>query len=682
MRGAGGKSGAAREGGEAGRLAVPIAALIVGLIGGLASASVLYLVELSRRAFAILDGWSGPVAVLAVLAIPALGGLAVGRLEGRPSARQRAHGAAEFIHSELPERSTRGSTIARVLANLLTVTTGGSAGCEGAVGQLGSRLGTALGRHLALPRYRVHVLAACGLAAALGGLLQAPIAGCVFAGEIVLGGYAVRSILPLGISAFSSALVARHLFGGRPAFPVPEFVLVSPIEMGGYLVVGIASGATALAFMVMLEQSGRVHDRLGVPDWIKPVLGGAVIGGIGLFWPTVRGVGYSTIGSLLSEHLPIAAVAVLLIAKLAATSMTLGSGGAGGMFAPSLFAGASVGSMIGEAAQRWWPGTVEGRHSYAIVGMAAVVAGTTRAPLTAILIAAELTGNYLVVFPATLAVVASVFVSSAMRDDTVPVLRLARRGIDAMAGRRSGVLHEQTVAELMLPTQDVIAPDLAMAEVLRYLRVCRDDILVVEDPQQAGRVVGVVNLDNVKALMGDRADAQGVARDVMMDAPMLSERDVLAQAVAAFTRCHLPALPVVNGSGRVVGVVTRYEVMDLCARELLRGYLGMDPDGQLAEQAEPANELTPLLHEVCAVPVPRPFAGHTLREIDLVRRWGVTCVGLRRANEGGALTPLPLDTAQPLLAGDVMILIGDKASVERVRLLDRASDRPPGRSEA
>jgi CIC family chloride channel protein len=527
-----------------------------------------------------------------------------------------------------------------------------------------------------MPDYRVQVLRACGLAAALGGLLQAPIAGFVFAGEIVLGGYAVRSVLPLGISAFSSAYISRQLMGARTAFAVPDFVMASPVEIALYLLVGLASGVTTVVFMGLLQHTGRVHERLNLPSWLRPALGGLVVGAVGLLWPAARGVGYSTLGSLLGGHLVFGAMAALLLAKMAATSMTIGSGGGGGMFAPSMFVGALVGGALGEGTHRIWPQMTGGPHSYAIVGMAAVLAGTTRAPLTAIVLATELTGNYLAVFPVTVAVVVSVFLSSALRDETSQVIRLARRGMNAMARRTGGALHNQRVSDLMRPTHDVVSGDTPMAEVLRCLRVCRDDILIVEDEQQARRVVGVVNLDNVKALMGQGGSVAGKARDMMIPAPLLGERDALAKPLAAFAKCHLPALPVVGEDGRIRGVVTRYDVMDVCARELLQGYLGFSPEGTPVP-SDSAVELTPHLHEVSAVPVPRPFTGKTLREIELLRYWGVTCVGLRRATEKGDLAPLPLNTTEPLRAGDVMILIGDKASVDRLRQLDRASERPP-----
>lgn len=657
------------------RLAVPFAALVTGVTGGLVSVGFLHAIELSRWAFERMGVWPGPLSVLAVLLLPALGALAAGVLSPRLASTTAVHGAQDCRDVWEREGSARVTPARKLLACAFTVLCGGSAGCEGVVGQAGSAVGRWVGGKLGTQGYPTQVIAACGLSAAFGGLLQAPIAGCILAAEIVLGGYAVRNLPSLGLSAFSAALLSRHLGGGRSALLIPEFEIVSPAELAAHGCLGVAAGALALLFLRALARTSRVHDRLAISPWLKPAIGGIAVAGIGLLWPHTRGVGYATISSLVAEPLLPGTIAALLLAKIAATSMTLGSGGTGGMLAPSMFVGASLGSLLGAGIHRFWPQAASANHSYAMTGMVALLAGVTRAPLTAIVLAAELSGNAMSLLPATVAVVASVFVASAGSEESPPLLLIGRQARGAPA--RSGRLQSRRVSELMRRTSDTVQSDAPIAEVLSLLKHCRDDILVVVDPEHRGRVVGVVSLDHVKAWMGNEQAATGTAFDVMTTPSSLREGEPLTAALSAMTRSTVAALPVTAADGGLLGVVTRNDVMEVCAAELLEGLPGAGEG--VAPLSEPGTvEATPQLHEVCAVPVPKAFVGRCLRDIDLLRRFGVACVGMRRASEHGELTAMPLDTRRPLQAGSVMILIGDRVNIDRVRHLDRGDDRRTG----
>lgn len=642
----------------------------VGAICGAGAAGLRYLFAASSRGLQSVGQAPGIAAIAVVVAMPALGALAAHWLW------HDAHivpGAAtqDFLDpaAALPGRLLR--ALRRLVAAVATVLTGGSAGCEGSLAWFGSGAGTAAGAWLGLDPYRVNVLGACGLAASIGGLLHAPITAMLFAGEVVLGGYGVRSMLPLGISSFGAWFVSRTILRGAAPITVPDYQLLTPFELPLHLVVGALAGLAGALLVGAVRRSSALVGRLRLPHWLQPAVGGLVVGGLSVFWPMVRGSGYPELNELFLHGAGAGVAFVWLIAKTAATSATVGSGGAGGVMGPSMLMGAALGQGFGAAAHRFIPGAVSPASSYAIIGMSAMLAITVRAPVTAIVLALEWTGNYLVALPATVAVVSAVFLSSLIQRAR-PDSPAAARGPLATAGEGTRPLHTRLVRDLTRKSQDVVPIDMPMPDVLRCLRLCRDGILIVVDTSDGGRVAGVVNSDDVRPLLGGRSDDSGSARELVVPVEELKEQHTLATALSLFTRSHLPALPVVDEEHRVRGVITRYDVMEVCADELLQGFVGMDPNAP----APPSSD-RPQHHQVCALPVPRPFLGRSLRDIDLARKWGVSCIGLRRANDRGDLTPLPMDSTRPLRAGEVLILAGEPGAIERVRMLERASERPP-----
>jgi len=657
---------------KVGGATVGVAALaaIVGLITGLAAAGVRLVFVQSSRALLSPGTAAGPGVIALLVVLPSVGALIAHRLWHDGNA---VPGAAtqDFLDpsAALPGRVSRAAR--RFAAALITVTTGGSAGVEGALAWVGSSAGAGAGTWLRMDTYRINVLGACGLAASVAGLLHAPITGMLFAGELVLGGYGVRSMLPLGVASFGSWFVARTVLRGSAPLTIPDYQLITPLELPLHLLVGVLAGLAGALLVGAVRRSSALVGRLRLPTWVQPAVGGLVVGGISVFWPMVRGTGYPELNGLFVHGAGAGLAFTWLLAKTAATSATVGSGGVGGVMGPSLLMGAALGHGFGAAAQRLIPGSIAPASSYALIGASAMVAITVRAPVTAIVLALEWTGNYLVALPATVAVVSAVFLSSLIQRAR-PDSPLGPRGPLVLAAEGSRQLHVQVVRDLTRPSQDVVPIDMPMPEVLRCLRLCRDGILVVVDPGDGGRIAGVVNSEDVRPLLGSRSHDEGTARELVVPVEELKEQHTLAVALSLFTRSHLPALPVVDEEHRVRGVITRYDVMDVCAGELLRGYVGIDPSAPAPPSAE-----RPQHHQVCALPVPRPFLGRSLRDIDLARKWGVSCIGLRRANDRGDLTPLPLDSARPLRAGEVLILAGEPGALERVRMLERATERPP-----
>ena len=254
----------------------------------------------------------------------------------------------------------------KALASAVSIGSGGSVGREGPIVQIASALGSSIGQLLRVPASQLRVIVACGAAAGVAATFNAPIAGALFAAEVIVGNFALAQLSPIVISSVVATVVSRFFLGNHPAFEVPAYELVSPLELIPYMLVGVCAGFVALIFMRSLYASEDFFDRIPIPEYTKAALGGLIVGAIGIALPHVYGVGYSTITLALTDQLPVAMLGALLLAKIAATSITIGSGGSGGIFAPSLFLGATTGGFLGSIlhqCRRFVVATCRGRSS-------------------------------------------------------------------------------------------------------------------------------------------------------------------------------------------------------------------------------------------------------------------------------------------------------------------------------
>ena len=327
------------------------------------------------------------------IAIPAVGGMIVGPLIYFFAREARGHGVPEVMKAV----AVRGGVIrarlvgVKALASALTIGTGGSVGREGPIIQIGSAFGSNLGQWLKLNAASVRTLVGCGAAAGISATFNAPIAGAIFAAEIIVGDFAVTQFTPIVISSVVASVATRYAIGNHPAFIVPDFEIVSPFELVPYMVAGIVAGLVAVAFIRTLSFAEDAFAKVPVPEWSKAAIGGAMVGTMAIWLPNVYGVGYTTIGGALAGTMTAGMMGVLVVAKILATSVTIGSGGSGGVFAPSLFLGAMAGGVVGTLVEQYFPGATGSSGAYALVTMGAVVAAATHAPVSAIIIIFELT---------------------------------------------------------------------------------------------------------------------------------------------------------------------------------------------------------------------------------------------------------------------------------------------------
>src|SRR4051812_41824475 len=394
-----------------------------------------------------------------LLLAPVAGGLLYGPLVHRFAREARGHGVPEVMNavSQRGGRIPGKVAVVKALASAICIGSGGSVGREGPIVQIGSALGSRLGQLLKLPESRLRVLVACGAAGGIAATFNAPIAGVFFALELLLVNFAAEAFGLVVLSAVTASVIGRALLGDAPFLHLPAFALRDPREYLFYALLGLVAGSVGVLFTRVLYAVEDACDwAWRGPEWARPAVGGLLLGGLLLVLPQMYGVGYPVLQAGVEGRYALGFLLVLLLAKMIATSLTIGIGGSGGVFAPSLFCGAMLGAAVGIVAQHVAPGVVGPSGAYALVGMGAVFAGAARAPITAVLILVELSGEYTIVLPLMLAIVLATAVSKALARDTVYTLKLRRRGIDLQALRPN---RAALVERSGTPSPDGAAPE-------------------------------------------------------------------------------------------------------------------------------------------------------------------------------------------------------------------------------
>ena len=431
-------------------------AILVGVGAGFGAVAFRWLIE-AIRAIGYESAATGDSGWPRLVLVPAIGGLIVGPLVYFFAREAKGHGVPEVMEAV----ALRGGRIrprvalVKALASGVCIGSGGSVGREGPIVQVGSAIGSSLGQALNFSDERIRSLVACGAAGGIAATFNAPIAGAIFAIEVILGRFHSLYFGAVVISAVVADVIAQAFTSEVRAFDIPEYALRSPWELLLYALLGVVAAVLSVGFSRGLYAMEDLWDRLRGPEWIRPAIGGALLGAIGILtfqvdgFPRIFGVGYDTISDALLGNLALQVTVALLLLKMLATWVTLGSGGSGGVFAPSLFMGAMVGASFGTLANTYFPTIAAPPGAYALVGMAAFFSGAAHAPVTAILILFEMTGDYEIILPLMLATVVSTLLSTLLSGDSIYTLKLSRRGVHLEKGRDVDVLQTVSVAEVM-----------------------------------------------------------------------------------------------------------------------------------------------------------------------------------------------------------------------------------------
>jgi CIC family chloride channel protein len=613
------------------------------------------------------------------IAIPAAGGLLVGPLIYVFAREARGHGIPEVMKAV----AVRGGVIrarivgVKALASALTIGTGGSAGREGPIVQIGSAFGSTIGQWFNLNAAGVRTLVGCGAAAGISATFNAPIAGAIFAAEIIVGDFAVTQFMPIVISSVVASVVTRYAIGNNPAFLVPPYEIISPFELIPYMAAGVVAGLVAVAFIRSLTFSEDFFEKIQLPEWSRAALGGAIVGIVAIWLPNIYGVGYTTISDALSGALPTLLLAALVLAKIFATSVTIGSGGSGGIFAPSLFMGAMAGGVIGNLVEQYFPGATASSGAYALVTMGAVVAATTHAPVSAIIIIFELTQTIDIVPALMTACVISTLVSQLLNRDSIYTTKLRRQGIDIFETKDPNVLKGLFVRDVMVPNPEVIQASADFKTVLDLVVQSPHSQFYVASPN--GDHLGAISLLELRRLIYEQDALQHVviAGDLVDSAhPTVTDDVDLSVVMKIFSASHVDEIAVVDADDdkRLVGTVLEKDVIEASNREQLRRDLA--GGFQTSVSAAGRGQTVDLgdgyqLREIMAPP---HVTGRSLRQLTLRERVGVQVLLVRsRKPEGGAHLRVPHGD-DILIEGDAVIVAGTTDSLDK---LDALGAQPP-----
>jgi len=509
-----------------------------------------------------------------IFLLPPLGGLMVGfifRFWGR---HRRFRGVSAVIESV----ARRGGRLnwqkgaIELLNSGLSIISGLSVGMEGPIVVAGSTIGSNVSEAFKLSPTRRRVLLASGAAAGISAVFNAPIAGFFFALELILGDFSKKAVAAIVLASVSANVTIKALTGGATIFRLPSYGLIHPAEMINYIILGLLCGLTAYAFAQLLLFFDHWFPRWRIYPPIKPMIGGIVVSLIALCFPEILGTGHHVVETIINGHFPrqehLFAVlnwpnlhlylVALCLAKLAATSITLGSGAAGGKFAPSLFMGATVGGAYGilVASQNLIP--TASPAAYALVGMAAIFGSIAQAPLTVILLVFEMTGNYTLILPMMAAGLVSQVVFYSLRKEGVFTHKLARMGVKFGRGKDLNILEAIPVTRAMHKDVETISCDTSLGKIKELFEHTEHHGFPIVDSE--GRLCGILTTSD---LAKHRDDADNV-RALGVCTPQIHtvrETDNCHDAIAILEDYHIGRVPVVDNHGRPIGIITRTDII-------------------------------------------------------------------------------------------------------------------------
>lgn len=557
-----------------GLLALAVGALAGGAViafrEGISLVQLLFFGSGSERLFSVaadLPWWW-------LLLAPTVGGLLVGLFiryllpGGRPLAVADVVEASAMRGGRVPFDAG----IAAAVVSALSIGVGASVGREGPAVHLGATLGAGVARRLHLGRSLSRTMLGCGVASAVAASFNAPIAGALFAHEVVVGHYGISAFAPVVIAAVTGTVISRAWFGDFPAFIVPDFQLVSPWEFPAFAGLGLVGGVVAIAFMRGIAMTEERFASLRLPVALRPMVGGFAVGAIAAVFPQVLGVGYETTDDALRGALPLGLLAALLVAKLVATALSLGSGFAGGVFSPSIAIGALLGGTYGHLATLLAPELSSGPAAYSLVGMGAVAAAVLGAPISTTLILFELTGDYTLTVAVMVAVVvATVVTQQLLGHPSYFHWQLERRGMSLRGGHEARLLSALKVRDVMKPAIQVVPNGMGLREVRAMLqRVPFGELFVVAP---GGRLYGTITLADLSEAafdpsLDDLVNAGDAAR---LHPPALLADDDLGTAMQLMATAgeeHIAVIDDHDGQ-RLLGCVHQSDVLLAYNRALI-----------------------------------------------------------------------------------------------------------------
>ena len=657
-----------------------IVAIIIGILAGFAAIGIRALIQtISHISFSgegnLLENIMN-TSWYWIIIIPMIGGLIVGPIIYFFAPEAKGHGVPEVMQAILLKSGVIRGRVAfiKTIASAVTIGTGGSVGREGPIIQIGSSLGSMAGQFFRVPSKRLKTLVACGAAAGIAAAFNAPIAGALFAVEIILMDFAVAQFSPIVISSVMATVISRSFEGDFSAFIVPKYELISPYEIGFYFVLGALSGVVAYLFIKSLYFSEDYFDnKLKFPEYFKPVIGGFGVGIIALTFPQIMGVGYDSINNALYGNMIWYIALALVFVKILVTSVTLGSGGSGGIFAPSLFMGAMLGYFFGSFVHQFFPEISASPGAYALVAMGGLVAGTTRAPITAIIIVFELTNDYHIILPLMITCIISTILSAKLSRESIYTLKLLLRNIGIKEGMDTNVMAAIEVEEIYNKDfESLDATDNFSQVVNKVIRGKGTDFPVLAGKN---KVIGILSMNDIKDYLFDKESLQNllIAGDIAnTNFETVTPDDNCSTAMEKLRHSNYEGLPVVkeNGSGKIIGYIWRKDILDAYHKSIER----LEVTSRLASSITMKEE-EPQVHfmegySINEISPPKSFIGKSIRELNIRARYGVDVLSIKTKIKWGEKVNAIPSADYIITDNDTLVIAGEIKNINVLRHLD------------
>ncbi len=516
------------------------------------------------------------------LLLPTLAGLAIGPVVAFWAPQVKGPGVPEVIEAAALRDGYIAPrvTFLKPLCTALVISAGGSVGREGPVVHIGSALGSNLAQVLNLNPERTRISLACGAAAGISATFNAPFAGTMFAVEIILADLQIAYLSHIVLASVVAAVISRQFLGDFPTVAVPHFAFEHPGELGLHLILGLLAGLVALLLIRGVFATDTLMSILPLPDWLKPAIGGFLLGLLGILSPYVLGVGYDALNLMLAGKIALTAALVILGLKYLATVVCLGSGMSGGIFGPSLVVGAALGTALAFISQILLPQFGLHGADYALVGMGALVSGTTLAPITAILTIFELTNTYRIIVPSMVACISSMLVVRYLYGYSIYETKMLRKGVNIVRGHEVHILRSLKVEDHLKTDMEILHENTPLEDILRRADASHYPFFVVLDDQE--ELAGVLTLWDLRHALPYAEDLGHlvVAGEVMTkEVVTVFPHDNFETALDKLESRNLHYLPVVLpwAPRKVSGVLHIDDVLSAYSQRVLRESLLRKP---------------------------------------------------------------------------------------------------------
>ena len=666
--------------------------IIIGLVTGLAAVAFIDLIDwITNFSFGSIPDTFASLGRWWIIIIPVVGSLISGPIIAFFASEAKGHGVPEVMQAMVLNggRIRPRVAVAKIAASSVCIGTGGSAGREGPIVQVGSTFGSTMGQLFRMSDRRIRNLVACGAAAGIAATFNAPIAGVAFAIEVLAGDLAISVVSNVVIAAVTAAVVSQAFLGAEPAFHIPTYAMKNPVEIIFYVVLGLLAGLMGVLFIKVLYGMEDVFDNWKkMPMWVRPAIGALLLGIVGFVYPPILvklgidpvlakaglpvirnvphifGAGFDTIEAALTGPLPWILLISLLFLKLLATALTLGSGNSGGVFAPALFMGAMLGGFFGLAVDMAFPQFAINPGAYALAGMAAVFVGAARAPLTAILIAFEMSNDYKVILPLMATTIVALIIAHRIHPESIYTLKLARRGLRLRFGRDVDVLDGVLVSEVMTKNPPTIREDVTLDELKHYfLTTHHHGVMVVNDKNE---LVGVITLQDQERCLTNRGEeclsmkvGDAMTRSMLVTYP----DETIGDALHRMAVRDVGRMPVVDRKNpkKLVGAVRRNDIARAYQRGILRRDVLTERANLLRASRSGGTEFIELRVEPGSV-----VAGKKVKELDLpegvllTTRFHGTEHHLLHGNDVLSPGDMVLALAEPEVVDDLQLMFRHK----------------------